>query len=333
MPFSLVKPVSTFSGWTILLTKNTNAKPKPHERTHTRTRTDDNNNIHNNHNDDDNNKNNNNNNTTTMMINESKINNKALNRGRSEVQFPGKLHAMMAFVERENLESIVSWVMDGTAILVNDPENLVKILPLFFSQTKYRSFQRQLNMWRFERILDGPYKGAFSHPYFLQGQEALCSRMSRHVDIITLKKTIAAENTKINDLPTTMNVLIQTMPMTTGLRTISLGEDEFNSMSNGAFCSISSALATAQSILNNPSSAKISPNDQSDFLQDGDLVAFEGRQFHFVDDEDMAHIEEATSLAPSTSSCSVFPSLPTILNLGFDMELFTSLAGRPNMRY
>lgn len=66
--------------------------------------------------------------------------------------------------------------------MVHQPERLVQdVLPVFFGQTKYRSFQRQLNMWHFDRILDGPGKGGFMHPFFVRGNKALCTFMSRHV--------------------------------------------------------------------------------------------------------------------------------------------------------
>lgn len=96
-------------------------------------------------------------------------------------QFPGKLHDMMTYVEQEGLGHIVSWIRNGRGFMVHDPETLVEILPLFFSQTKYRSFVRQLNMWHFQRVLDnGSCKGAWVHPYFLRGHKLLCGEMSRH---------------------------------------------------------------------------------------------------------------------------------------------------------
>lgn len=101
-------------------------------------------------------------------------------RGGSTAQFPGKLHDMMDYVEKHGHEDAISWVMDGEAFMINDPEKLVEILPLFFSQTKYRSFRRQLNGWRFERILDGPNRGAFHHPHFVKGKKVLCSYMTRN---------------------------------------------------------------------------------------------------------------------------------------------------------
>ena len=99
----------------------------------------------------------------------------------SEMQFPGKLHTMMEHVEKEGLENVIAWVHDGRAIMVNDPKKIVELLPKFFSQTKFRSFQRQLNMWHFERILKGPQKGAFRHPLFRKDNKKLCARMSRNI--------------------------------------------------------------------------------------------------------------------------------------------------------
>ena len=105
-------------------------------------------------------------------------------RGGSQSLFPGKLHAMMQHIESENLESVMSWVLNGHGFMIHNPEKLVDILPLFFGLTKYRSFRRQLNMWHFERIIiDGPNKGAFVHPYFVKHNPSLCALMSRHISL------------------------------------------------------------------------------------------------------------------------------------------------------
>lgn len=89
----------------------------------------------------------------------------------------------MEYVEENRIENVISWVLKGRGFVVHDPDRLVELLPLFFSQTKYRSFRRQLNMWHFERIEKGPSKGAFIHPYFVQGNRELCHSMSRHVSL------------------------------------------------------------------------------------------------------------------------------------------------------
>lgn len=72
------------------------------------------------------------------------VTNKA--RTASGKRFPGKLHDMLTYAELHGLQNIVSWVCNGTAFMVHDKAKLVQILRLFFGQTKFRSFQRQLNV-------------------------------------------------------------------------------------------------------------------------------------------------------------------------------------------
>jgi hypothetical protein len=97
--------------------------------------------------------------------------------GGPELQFPGRLHHMLQVVERQGWDSIISWTPDGTAIQINDPDQLAEILPRFFSLTKYRSFRRQLNMWHFERINENHFR----HPLFLRDNKAMCASMSRNI--------------------------------------------------------------------------------------------------------------------------------------------------------
>jgi hypothetical protein len=49
----------------------------------------------------------------------------------------------------------------------------------FFSQTKYPSFQRQLNLYGFSRFCHGPDKGAYYHVCFVRGQRPLVTHMIR----------------------------------------------------------------------------------------------------------------------------------------------------------
>ena len=58
--------------------------------------------------------------------------------------FPWKLHAMLNLAEREGFGGVVSWLPDGKSFKVHKPDSFVKtIMPNFFHQSKYKSFQRQ----------------------------------------------------------------------------------------------------------------------------------------------------------------------------------------------
>jgi hypothetical protein len=92
--------------------------------------------------------------------------------------FPWKLHEMLDSVEYDR---IVSWLPDGVSFKVHNPATFVReVLPKFFLQTKYKSFQRQLNIWGFERISIGPNKGGYMRTeLFIRGKAPLVNAMKR----------------------------------------------------------------------------------------------------------------------------------------------------------
>lgn len=96
------------------------------------------------------------------------------------IPFPWKLHEMLGTCENEGLNHIVSWLPDNTSFRVHNPNFFTSnIIGKFFKQTKYKSFQRQLNIWGFQRIISGPNKGGYTHKYFVRLKESLCCMMSR----------------------------------------------------------------------------------------------------------------------------------------------------------
>jgi hypothetical protein len=96
------------------------------------------------------------------------------------IPFPWKLHELLDVAEADGFTNIVSWLPDESSFRVHDVEKFVEhIMKLFFKQTKYKSFQRQLNMWGFDRLLNGPGKGGYSHNYFIRGKPSLCCHMTR----------------------------------------------------------------------------------------------------------------------------------------------------------
>jgi hypothetical protein len=57
--------------------------------------------------------------------------------------FPMKLHSMLSESERLGFDDVVCW-LGNQAFKVIDPKRFsIDILPVYFNQTKYKSFQRQ----------------------------------------------------------------------------------------------------------------------------------------------------------------------------------------------
>jgi hypothetical protein len=97
-----------------------------------------------------------------------------------QVSFPLKLQRILDKLEAEGKTDIISWLPHGRAFLVHDPDRLVSdLLPVYFNQTRYSSFQRQLHMYNFQRITAGRDKGAYHHANFQRGTPQISLRMHR----------------------------------------------------------------------------------------------------------------------------------------------------------
>ena len=96
--------------------------------------------------------------------------------------FPRKLHKMLNEAELNGEEHIVSWLPCGTAFRVHKREEFVNtIMKRHFNQSKFKSFQRQLNLWSFQQRTEGlpSEKGCYSHPNFVGGKPNLSDWMIR----------------------------------------------------------------------------------------------------------------------------------------------------------
>lgn len=94
--------------------------------------------------------------------------------------FPWRLHEMLKVASEEGLEHIVSWAPHGKAFTVHKPvEFAEQVMKRFFCQTKFASFQRQLNLYGFARFCHGLDKGAYYHSCFIRGQRGLVRQMVR----------------------------------------------------------------------------------------------------------------------------------------------------------
>jgi hypothetical protein len=96
----------------------------------------------------------------------------------SRLHFPCKVYEMLEAAEQQGLEDIVSWNKGGTGFTVHNKELFTKqIIPMYFNQTKYKSFQRQLSLYGFQRITGGANKGLRYHEKLRRGMRERCRSM------------------------------------------------------------------------------------------------------------------------------------------------------------
>lgn len=103
----------------------------------------------------------------------------------SKLPFAWKLYEMLETVHKNKVDTdIVSWVDNGEAFKVHDLQRFVdEIVPTYFKQSKYKSFQRQLYFYGFTRETSSAGKkghtpGSYRHPKFIRGKKTLCLSMA-----------------------------------------------------------------------------------------------------------------------------------------------------------
>ncbi len=96
------------------------------------------------------------------------------------VSFPSKLYKCLVDAEQKRFSSVISWQQDGMSFKVHNQERFVKdILPLYFGAIKFKSWQRQLNLYGFTRVQKGLTRGSYTHDHFVRGQRSLSLEISR----------------------------------------------------------------------------------------------------------------------------------------------------------
>ena len=100
-------------------------------------------------------------------------------RGGVTTPFPLKLHEMLDSVQADGREGIVSWQPHGRCFIVHKPKEFVDLLPRYFKISKLASFQRQLNLYGFQRLTRGKDRGGYYHELFLRNRIFLAHNIQR----------------------------------------------------------------------------------------------------------------------------------------------------------
>ena len=104
-----------------------------------------------------------------------------------KLPFPEKLYYMLEDTELNGQDHVVSFVANGTAVMIHDPQAFeTDVMPLYFASSRMSSVQRQLNIYGFVRIQQGPWRGAYCHPNFQKNKKELLPKIQ------TKRKTSAA---------------------------------------------------------------------------------------------------------------------------------------------
>lgn len=100
------------------------------------------------------------------------------NAKESRQPFPVKVYEMLQDADPKKFSHLISWNPAGTGFMVHDKDKFTDdIVPLYFNLTKYKSFQRQLSLYGFQRVTVGPNKGLRFHDKLRRGQADLVRQM------------------------------------------------------------------------------------------------------------------------------------------------------------
>mmetsp|Transcript_11857 Transcript_11857/g.18196 ORF Transcript_11857/g.18196 Transcript_11857/m.18196 type:complete len:282 (+) Transcript_11857:206-1051(+) len=98
--------------------------------------------------------------------------------------FPYRLHRLLDQATELKLDDIISWHPSGSKFVIHKQADFVKkILPNTFNQTKFASFRRQINAYKFEREISSEKTESttlvYSHPNFHRDNPQGCERIVR----------------------------------------------------------------------------------------------------------------------------------------------------------
>jgi hypothetical protein len=116
--------------------------------------------------------------------------------------FPARLHKLLEDAARQGDDDAISWSPEGKSFKVHDKAKFeTKLMPRYFGSSKYRSFQKNLNLWEFKTVVvptTSPRRGECSHPLFVRGKLELCKGMNRVVKSKCPKETPRSTSTTIS---------------------------------------------------------------------------------------------------------------------------------------
>ena len=237
-------------------------------------------------------------------------------RGGVTTPFPIKLHQMLDDIERDGYGDVVAWQPHGRCFVVHKPKAFVNhIMPTYFKQSKFASFQRQLNLYGFQRLTKGADKGGYYNELFLRGKVFLAHRIQR----MRVKGTGVRARSSPETEPD-----FRKMPPVVNSPTVRDDEGE------ASVLAVTSTTMTPVHVKSEPSRHDDATDDENDDEMDifdvKDLGFFEGMKFHLLDHNVFADRE--ANDASTTTPTNVFSQseMESFLNqLNISTELYQDI--------
>ena len=104
-----------------------------------------------------------------------------ISTANKNLPFPTKLYHLLEDAETEGHEDVVSWILNGKAFRIHKPKTFCRdIMPIYFRQSKLKSFTRQLYIYGFSKVSEGMHQGAFFNPNFVRDDGDSCLKLRRN---------------------------------------------------------------------------------------------------------------------------------------------------------
>lgn len=161
------------------------------------------------------------------------------------LSFPFQLHRMLEEASLNGFDGIVCWHPSQNGFIIKKRQLFTSvIMPRYFAHTRWKSFQRQLNFYCFQRISPrGDSRGScYIHPYLVRGNIESCRGIVRRSKKGTVAEvTSSVEDTKKVETPKPLDFLgvsnEQRISSPNNVRMQSLCEDLF-ALSSDSFDSL-----------------------------------------------------------------------------------------------
>ena len=262
--------------------------------------------------------------STDPVVDPTQIKHKA--KGGVITPFPVKLHDMLDQIERDGLSHVVSWQPHGRCFVVHKPKEFVNyVMPKYFKQTKMASFQRQLNLYGFNRLTGGLDKGGYYHELFLRGKVSLAYDIHR----MRVKGTGVRLPTNPDNEPNFYALAPVTKSRTT---TAVASSVELSSQVVAATMpetKVEEKIATTSTLFQRAAEMRLESYDHSRKIQPGattsalkrddeDVVFFEGCPFHYLDPRALAPVcppaDKSIPQLPNASSSQFTINRPNLVH-------------------